>query len=140
MHGQVDTIQISTHNICLYKEVKKKYTGCNLKTTELLDCALIRVCAVIRLNTVCCGYSLEIRVMSTHNIICFSECPSYLEIRFKVNVVAICCSLDRLKTVFLYDQTSLEKQFWPAINPFMSSGLFCHNSLDQSVSKSCVSG
>ena len=29
----------------------RKYTGCNLKTTELLDCALIRVCAVIRSNT-----------------------------------------------------------------------------------------
>ena len=27
----------------LYKEVDKKYIGCNLKTTELLDCALIRV-------------------------------------------------------------------------------------------------
>ena len=48
----VDAIQMSTHNICLYKEVKKKYTGCNLKTTEFLDCALIGVCAVIRLNTV----------------------------------------------------------------------------------------
>ena len=31
----------------------KKYTGCNLKTMELLDCALIGVYAVIRLNTVC---------------------------------------------------------------------------------------
>ena len=30
----------------------KKYTACNLKTTELLDCVLIGVCAVIRLNTV----------------------------------------------------------------------------------------
>ena len=30
----------------------KKYTGCNLKTTEFLDCALIGVCAVIRSNTV----------------------------------------------------------------------------------------
>ena len=38
---------VGTHNICLYKEVKKKYTGCNLKTTEFLDCALIGVCAVI---------------------------------------------------------------------------------------------
>ena len=28
------------------------YTGCNLKTTELLECALIRVYAVIRLNMV----------------------------------------------------------------------------------------
>ena len=43
---------MSTHNICLYEEVDKKYTGCNLKTRELLHCALIGVCAVIRLNTV----------------------------------------------------------------------------------------
>ena len=49
---QVDAIQMSTHNICLYKKVKKKYIGCNLKTTEFLDCALIGVCAVIRSNTV----------------------------------------------------------------------------------------
>ena len=34
-------------------EVDKKYTFCHLKTTELLDCALIGVCAVIRSNTVC---------------------------------------------------------------------------------------
>ena len=43
---------MNTHNICLHKEVKKKYTGYNLKTTEFLDCALIGVCAVIRSNTV----------------------------------------------------------------------------------------
>ena len=43
---------MSTHNICLYKEVDKKYTGCNLKTTEFLDFVLMGVCAVIRLNTV----------------------------------------------------------------------------------------
>ena len=52
LHRQVDVIQMSTHNICLYKEVKKKYTGCNLKTTEFLDCALIGICVVIRSNTV----------------------------------------------------------------------------------------
>ena len=52
LHRQVDAIQMGTHNICLYKEVKKKYIGCNLKTTEFLDCALIGVCAVIRSNTV----------------------------------------------------------------------------------------
>ena len=52
MGTQVDAIQIRTHNICLYKDVDKKYTGCNLKTTEFLDCALIGVCAVIRSNTV----------------------------------------------------------------------------------------
>ena len=47
-----DAIQIGTHNICLYKEVDKKYTGCNLKTTELLDSVFIGVCVVIRSNTV----------------------------------------------------------------------------------------
>ena len=52
LHGQVDAIQMDTHNICLYKEVDKKYTGYNLKTTELFDCALIGVCAAIRSNTV----------------------------------------------------------------------------------------
>ena len=51
LHRQVDAIQMPAHNICLYKEVHK-YTGCNLKTTELLDCVLIEVCAVIRSNTV----------------------------------------------------------------------------------------
>ena len=43
---------MGTHDICFYKEVLKKYTGCNLKTTELLECQLIGVCAIIRLNTV----------------------------------------------------------------------------------------
>ena len=52
LHRQVDALQMGTHNICLYKDVYRKYTGCNLKTTELLDCALIGVCAVIRSNTV----------------------------------------------------------------------------------------
>ena len=45
---QIDTIQMATHNICLYKSVHKKYIGCNLKTTKALDCALIGVCVVIR--------------------------------------------------------------------------------------------
>ena len=52
LHRQIDAIQMGSNNICLYKEVDKKYTGCNLKTTELLDCALIGVCVVIRSNTV----------------------------------------------------------------------------------------
>ena len=43
---------MSTHNICLYKKVDKKYTGCNLKTTELLDCVFLGVYAVIKSNTV----------------------------------------------------------------------------------------
>ena len=35
---QVDAIQMGSHNMYLYKEVDKKYTGFNLKTAELLDC------------------------------------------------------------------------------------------------------
>ena len=58
MHQQVDAIQMGTHNICLYVEVDKKYTGCNLKTMELLDCSLIGACAVIRLNTVFKFYNI----------------------------------------------------------------------------------
>ena len=41
LHWQVNAIQMDTHNICLKKEVDKKYTGCNQKTMEVLDCALI---------------------------------------------------------------------------------------------------
>ena len=39
---------MGTHNICLYKEVDKKCTGCNLKTAELL----IEVCAIIMSNII----------------------------------------------------------------------------------------
>ena len=51
-HLKVNAIQMSTHSICLYKEVDKRYTGCNLMATELLDCVLIGICAVIRSNRV----------------------------------------------------------------------------------------
>ena len=50
--GYSDAIQMGTHNKCLYKEVDEKYTGCNMKTPKLLDCALIGLCVVIRPNTV----------------------------------------------------------------------------------------
>ena len=58
-HRQVYAIQMGTHSICLNKEVDKKCTGFNLKTMELLDCALIGVCVVIRLNTVANTRSYE---------------------------------------------------------------------------------
>ena len=29
----VEAIQMSSHNICFYKEVDKKYTECNMKAT-----------------------------------------------------------------------------------------------------------
>ena len=41
LHRQIDAIQTGSHNIFLYKKVDNKYTGCNMKTAELLDCALI---------------------------------------------------------------------------------------------------
>ena len=47
-----------THNTCLYREIDRKYTGCNLKTTELPDGSLIGACAVIRANTVCIVWSV----------------------------------------------------------------------------------
>ena len=53
--------------MCLYKEVDKKYTGCNLKATELLDRALIGVCVVIRLNTVFFFQSMG-RVQHNENV------------------------------------------------------------------------
>ena len=43
---------MGTHNVCLYKELDKQYTGCNLKTMVLLDCELIEVCVVFRANTI----------------------------------------------------------------------------------------
>ena len=46
--NKVDASHMGNHNICLYTEEDKKYTGCNLKTMELLDYALIGVCEVIR--------------------------------------------------------------------------------------------
>ena len=64
LHQQVDAIQKGTHNICLYKKVDKKYTSCNLKTKELLDCALIGICAVIRPTTVCMKTTFRPNLMS----------------------------------------------------------------------------
>ena len=51
LHQQVDAIQMGTHNICLYKEVDKEYSGCNRKT--MVDCVLIGVRAITRSNMVC---------------------------------------------------------------------------------------
>ena len=44
----VDTIHMNIHKTCLYEEVDKNYTGCNLTTTKSPDCALTGVSAVIR--------------------------------------------------------------------------------------------
>ena len=49
----VEAIQMSTNNIRFCKEVDKSaLVVISLKTTKLLDCALIGACAVIRSNTV----------------------------------------------------------------------------------------
>ena len=46
LHLQVDAIQMGTNNIYgfIKKWTKVGYTGCNLKTTELLDCAYRGMC------------------------------------------------------------------------------------------------
>ena len=72
---------MGTHNICLYKGENKKYTGCNLKTTEILNCALIGACAVIRSNTVFQKvlWTKKTRVdyiVGTHSASCFQWVPS----------------------------------------------------------------
>ena len=48
-----------------YKEVDRKYTGCNLKIMELLDYMLIGVCVVIRSDAVFYLF-LHKNVMVTH--------------------------------------------------------------------------
>ena len=61
----IKTYVVGTHLNCIDKsmqfkwvpttyDVDKKYIGCNLKTTELLDYALIGIYAVIRSSTVLC--------------------------------------------------------------------------------------
>ena len=47
LHGQVNAIQMCTHNICLYREVYKKDMSCNIAY-----CAFIGACAVIRSDLV----------------------------------------------------------------------------------------
>ena len=56
---------MGTHNICPYEEVDKNYTGCNLKTTDLLECALIGACAVIR------SISVWLFLFVLHKNICY---------------------------------------------------------------------
>ena len=63
---QIKAIQMSTQNIRLYKETDKStLTDCNLKTMKLLDCALIWVCVVIRLNVVKQIFSILVSVIIT---------------------------------------------------------------------------
>ena len=64
---------MGTHNICLYKGVDKNYTDYNLKTMELLDCALIGACAVIRSNMVYVCAIIHVSRNMTH-----SKCPKIL--------------------------------------------------------------
>ena len=59
---------MGTQNVCRFKEIDKNYTGCNLKTTELLDCALIAACAEIRSNTVFLLKAMEAYIEPKKNI------------------------------------------------------------------------
>ena len=49
--SKIEATYMSTNNRLFYKEADKN-NGCNLQAAELLDCARIRICAVIRLNAV----------------------------------------------------------------------------------------
>ena len=88
---------MSTHNTCLYKEVDKKYTGCNLKTEEFLDSALIGVCVVIRSNRVCCGFSWrnKIKYLSGYPFIWSYRLGEYSE-----NVCCYFCTTMCLGSLF----------------------------------------
>ena len=76
LHRQVDAIQMGTHNICLYKEADKKYTGCNVKTKELLDCVLIVACVVIRSNKVCVHNGNCVLRLFQQYFGCSEPCPA----------------------------------------------------------------
>ena len=91
-HLQVDAIQMGTHNICLYKEDNKKYTVHDLKTMELLDCALVGVCAVIRSNTVVYGI-LKMQVHKPNNplnlVSHVSGLISFIVTQFNSNIIEL---------------------------------------------------
>ena len=61
---------MSTHNICLYKEVDKKVPVI-FKTMKSLDCALIGVCAVIRSNTVYSCIHIEVFTLNIEAVISY---------------------------------------------------------------------
>ena len=111
----VIAIQMSTHNICLHKKVDKKYTGCNLKTTELLDCALIGVCAVIRSNRV---FTLSIETpWQLYTILVLKFKQVHLDTSFVL--------LDVWQTVFC--------SIWPGSTLFAQNCLFQHGVITVSI-------
>ena len=83
---------MGTHNICLYKEDNETYTACDLKTMELLDCALVGVCAVIRSNTVVYGI-LKMQVHKPNNplnlVSNVSGLISFLVTQFNSNIIEL---------------------------------------------------
>ena len=90
LHWQVDAIQMRTHNISLCKEVERKYICCNLKTTELLDWALIGVCAVIRSNAVCCSIHQKcLTIMSTCNICFYGEIQKLISFLSVIMIIVV---------------------------------------------------
>ena len=124
---------MSTDNICLYKEVARKYTCCNLKTTELLKCALIGVCAVIRSNTVCSIYSLfkHITPMLFFHLAIFDfsyYCSSSItsgRILSKLHIWTLLNTCISLKTIWFQDE---DKSAWrPLSTIFDRSSLTCLN-------------
>ena len=94
-----DAIEMDTHNICLHKEVGKKCTGCNLKTTASVDCLLMGVCAVNRSTTVIISSAMKHRVFfyfSTKNLCC-----GYYQNGYSLKPPRGCASNEYRKKCFL---------------------------------------
>ena len=78
---------VSTTDVFIRSRLK--YTDCNLKTTKLLDCALIGACAVIRWTMVCPAVIQDKRnnqkniffLFSTKTYVTHNLCFFYGEIR-----------------------------------------------------------
>ena len=81
---------MGAHNICLYEEVDKNYTGCNLKTTELLECALIGACGIIRSNTVMYWISLPSASPPVPNVKVRVTWPCMLKTYISLNYQSLC--------------------------------------------------
>ena len=89
---------MGTYNICLDMEVDNKYSGCNLKTTELLDCTRIGVCSVIRSNTV--GVLVEKWQIYCAADIIFCQSPAFRQ--FRIDPMSVTLSSSSYTAHFIF--------------------------------------
>ena len=109
----ISFLYATCHNtLCLYKEVDKKCFGCNLMTTELLDCGLTGVCVVIRSITVRWNFTVLYKIRT-----CFSPLRGLGTVG---SFSAILYKGDNF-CYFLYG--------FPYSKPFLKSSLLCKEEL-----------